>query len=246
MYYKGFIKKLIPGFILRALHKVGFVKSYIPLPGKVSLGDLNRTTPLSKVFGSDRGGPLDRYYIMNFLGKNADAIHGRVLEIGDNGYTLLFGGAKVQKSDILHFDTRNKKATFVGDLTNAPQLQDCSFDCIILTQTLQFIYRHVDALQTCYRILKPGGKLLLTVPGISNIEHTEWMEYWQWSYTKSSISNLFKEAFSSEEIVVEAHGNVLIASAFLFGMGVSELTREQLDEDDPYYQVLITAAATKQ
>ena len=67
MSFKVFVKKVTPGFIIRTLQNVGVVRSYIPLPGKVGLGDLNRTSPLSKVFGYDRGGPVDRYYIENFL-----------------------------------------------------------------------------------------------------------------------------------------------------------------------------------
>ena len=50
MSFKIFVKRVTPGFIIRMLQNVGAVRSYIPLPGKVELGDLNRTTPLSKVF----------------------------------------------------------------------------------------------------------------------------------------------------------------------------------------------------
>src|SRR5215210_7162112 len=50
-------------------------------------GSLRRVTPLSRYFGFDRGLPIDRYYIENFLARQAEDIHGRVLEIGDNSYT---------------------------------------------------------------------------------------------------------------------------------------------------------------
>jgi SAM-dependent methyltransferase len=245
MALKVFVKKVTPGFVIRALQKTGVVKSYIPLPRKVELGDLNRTTPLSKVFGYDRGGPVDRYYIENFLNENSGLIHGRVLEIGDNEYTLKFGRDKVIQSDILHVDEKNKNATFIGDLSNAPQLPDNSFDCIVLTQTLHLIYDHIAALKTCYRILKPGGKLLLTVPGISHIDQGEWMDYWLWAYTSASITKMLKEAFLPEKFVIQTHGNVLAATAFLYGMGATELSRKKLDDHDPHYQLIITAVATK-
>jgi SAM-dependent methyltransferase len=245
MSFKVLVKRVTPGFVLRSLLKAGVVKSYIPLPGKVNLGDLDRTTPLSKVFGYERGGPVDRYYIDGFLEKNAAAIHGRVLEVGDNDYTIRFGGSKVLHSDILHVDERNKNATYIGDLSNAPNLPDNSFDCIVLTQTLHLIYHHIDALKTCYRVLKPGGKLLLTVPGISHIDQGEWMDYWLWAYTRASITKLLKEAFSPDKTVIETHGNVLAATAFLFGMGSPEISKEKLDDHDPHYQVIITAVAEK-
>lgn len=245
MAFKNFVKKVTPGFVLRGLFKAGAFTTYTPLPGKVAMGDLGRTTPFSKVFGYDRGGPIDRYYIENFLEKNATSIYGRVLEIGDNEYTMRFGGAKVAQSDILHIDASNAKATFVGDLSNAPQIPENSFDCIVLTQTLQFIYDYRQAIKTCYRILKPGGKLLLTVPGISQIDHDDWKDIWLWSFTDTAIKKVLAEAFSVERISVETFGNVLTASAFLYGMGVGELKRQSLDEIDPHYQVLITAIAMK-
>ncbi len=245
MSFKIFVKRVMPGVLMRNLQKVGIVKSYIPLPGRVALGDLNRTTPLSKVFGYERGGPVDRYYIENFLKKNNALIFGRVLEIGDNEYTLKFGVNKVTQSDILHVDERNKEATFIGDLSNAPQIPDNSFDCIVLTQTLHLIYDHIGALKTCYRILKPGGTLLLTVPGISHIDQGEWMDYWLWAYTSASIKKLLTEAFMPEKFVIQTHGNVLAATAFLFGMGATELSQEKLNDHDPHYQVIITAVATK-
>jgi SAM-dependent methyltransferase len=220
-------------------------KKSIPSIGNIRLGDLNRTTPFSTQFGYDRGGPVDRYYIENFLEQNKGSIKGRVLEIGDNEYTLRFGGEQIEQSDILHVDEKNDKATFVGDLSDAPHLPDNSFDCIVLTQTLHLIYHHQKALQTCYRILKPGGTLLLTVPGISHIDQGEWKDIWLWAFTQSSINRMLSEVFPKENIETQVHGNVLVATAFLYGMGLPELKKSQMDETDPHYQVIITASAKK-
>jgi SAM-dependent methyltransferase len=142
-------------------------------------------------------------------------------------------------------DESNKQATFIGDLSNAPQLPDNSFDCIVLTQTLHLIYNYKDALQTCYRILKPGGALLLTVPGISHIDQGEWKDIWLWSFTQASIKRLLGDTFPHQETPVETFGNVLAATAFLYGMGLPEVNKAQLDETDPHYQVIITACAVK-
>jgi hypothetical protein len=78
---------------------------------KIDLGDLDRTTPFSTQFGYDRGGPLD-YYIENFLDENSFKVKGRALEIGDNEYTLKYGGDKLAQSDILHIDDSNENATY--------------------------------------------------------------------------------------------------------------------------------------
>jgi hypothetical protein len=135
---KNLIKSYSPQFVLRSLHKAGLYKNYYEAPKHINKGDFNRTTPFSIRYGFDRGGPVDRYYIENFLQQNADSIQGRVLEIGDNEYTMRYGGKKVTQSDIFHVNAENPKATIIGDLSNAPQVPDNSFDCIILTQTLQF------------------------------------------------------------------------------------------------------------
>jgi SAM-dependent methyltransferase len=212
---------------------------------KINLGDLNRVTPFSTDFGYDRGGPVDRYYIENFLAASSAHVKGRVLEIGDNEYTLRYSGSRLTKSDILHIDSTNPKATFVGDLSDAPHLPSDSFDCIILTQTLHLIYDYKGALANCYRILKPGGALLLTVPGISHIHHGEWGKYWMWSFTTASIQRMLSEAFEPARFRVQSFGNVLAATAFLYAMGLPEIAKKQVDHNDPQYQLIITALAIK-
>ncbi|MCX6216758.1 methyltransferase domain-containing protein [Spirosoma sp.] len=242
---KTFIKKNAPAFALRWLKELGVYKAFTPPVGQVKFGDFNRTTPFSTQFGYDRGGPVDRYYIENFLQQKAGCIQGRVLEIGDNEYTLRFGGKQVTKSDVLHIHSNNPVATIVGDLSDAPHIPDNSFDCIVLTQTLHLIYNAKDALKTCERILKPGGVLLLTSPGISQIASDEWQSTWFWSFTATSMRRMMGEVFSEQSVEIEQHGNVFVATSFLYGVGVSELTKEQLAAKDPNYPVIITVKAIK-
>lgn len=216
-----------------------------PKIGKVLIGDLTRVTPLSTSFGFDRGGPIDRYYIENFLEKEKGVIRGHVLEIGDNYYTVLYGADKITKTEILHVNESNEKATIIGDISNAPQIPDNTFDCVILTQTLHLIYNFKDALSTCYRILKPDGCLLLTVPGITPIDHGEWNSVWYWSFTDKSLNVLLAETFSKANIEIKNFGNVRVATAFLYGFGQQELTKEVFDYSDPHFPVVITVKAVK-
>lgn len=238
-------KKYLYSTFKRSLFQLGISKSYNPPLGQVSFGDLARLTPLCKNFGFDRGGAIDRYYIENFLKRKAEFIKGNVLEIGDNYYTMLYGGNNVTKSDILHVDDKNDAATIIGDISNAPQISDNTFDCIILTQTLHLIYDFKEALKTCHRILKPGGSLLLTVPGITPIDHGEWNSTWYWSFTDMAMQRLSEETFPNSKPEVEYFGNVLVASSFLYGIGLPEMKKEQLDYKDPFYQVIITVHARK-
>ncbi|GEO05596.1 hypothetical protein AAE02nite_32600 [Adhaeribacter aerolatus] len=242
---KTLIKKYSPQFLLRSLHKAGIYKDFYEAPRHINKGDFDRTMPFSIRYGFDRGGAVDRYYIENFLQQQADCIKGNVLEIGDNEYTLRYGGKKVSKSDIFHVNADNPKATVIGDLSNAPHVPDNSYDCVILTQTLQFIYDFKGALQTCYRILKPGGTLLLTVPGISQIEYGDLEESWFWSFTRPSMQKAMTEIFPGTNVEVQNFGNVFVATALLYGMGLPEIKKEQMDFTDPHYQVIITVKGTK-
>ncbi len=217
-----------------------------PRLGEIDFGDLRRTEPVSRVFGLDRGVPIDRYYIEGFLSDNADRIRGRVLEIGDRTYTERFGGAAVEKSDVLHLTGESPEATIVADLTSAPQIADGTFDCIILTQTLHFTYSMESEVAELHRILKPGGCVLCTVPGISQISRFD-MERWgdYWRLTSLAATELFETAFPAAVVHVRTYGNVLAATAFLHGLAVRELSTAELDAHDDDYQVIVAVRAIK-
>jgi SAM-dependent methyltransferase len=158
---------------------------------------------------------------------------------------LQYGGTTVSQSDVLHIDATNPQATFVGDLSDAPHIPDNTFDCLVLTQTLHLIYDFKGALQTCYRILKPGGTLLLTVPGITPIDRGEWKETWYWTFTDRALYRLFAETFSASKVEISSFGNVRVATAYLYGLGLPEIDRLSLDYYDPQFQVINAVKAVK-
>lgn len=213
---------------------------------RVNFGDLRRLTPVSSVFGYDRGQPGRRYYIENFLTRHAQDIHGHALEIGDDTYLQKYGGDRVTRRDVLHVVEGNPKATIVADLSCADCIPPDTFDSIILTQTLQVIYDVRAALWHLYRVLKPGGVLLASFPGITQISRYDmdrWGDYWR--FTILSARRLFEEVFPSDCVTIEAYGNVLTAIAFLHGLAAEELEKEELEYHDPDYEVLIGVRAVK-
>lgn len=213
---------------------------------RIRWGSFRRLTPLSRKFGFDRGLALDRYYIDNFIAGHAADIAGHVLEIGDNTYTKRFGGGRVTRSDVLNVVMIPPQTTIVGDLTDAPHIPADSFDCIVFTQTLQCIFDAPAAIRTLYRILKPGGVLLATTHGIGYLcdyDWERWGEYWR--FTAAAAQRMFEEVFPAPHVAVNAYGNVLVATAFLYGLATEELTKQELDHRDPAYEVLITIRATK-
>jgi SAM-dependent methyltransferase len=212
----------------------------------IQWGNLRRLNPVSDVFGFDRGQPIDRYYIESFLNNRSGDIKGRVLEIGDPGYTHKYGGSKVVIADVLHAVEGNPQATIIGDLGTGDGIPKNVFDCIILTQTLLCIYKVHEAITNTYSALKPGGVLLATFPGISQISRYD-MDRWGdfWRFTTLSAKKLFEEVFPSENLGIKAYGNVLVAVAFLHGLAAEELKQKELDYHDPDYEVLITVRAVK-
>ena len=213
--------------------------------GRVDLGDLRRVEPFSREFGYDRGTPVDRVYIERFLGACSGDVRGRVLEIGDSTYTTRFGGDAVTSAEVLHVSDGLPSVTYVGTLEDGGTLPSGAFDCVILTQTLHLIFDVRAALATVERVLAPGGVLLATVPGISQLSDDQWSETWSWAITPYAMRELIRSSMPEASIDVSGHGNVLTTAAFLYGMSAEELARSELDHHDAAYPMLVTARAAK-
>jgi ubiquinone/menaquinone biosynthesis C-methylase UbiE len=207
---------------------------------------LRRLKPFTRNFGNSRGLEIDRYYIEKFLSENASDICGHVLEVKHNTYTMKYGQHRVTKSDVLHKVEGNPDATIIADLSNAGHLPSDTFDTIIFTQTLQFIYDIKSTIATLYRILKPGGIILVTASGMAQISREDfemWGEYWR--FTSLSARYLFEEVFPKENILVRSYGNVLAAISFLEGLAAEDLRRDELNIVDPNYEMIIAIRAVK-
>ncbi len=208
---------------------------------------LRRVHPIRRDFGWQSGRPIDRYYTEDrFLPAHQADIRGRVLEIGDDRYTRQFGGERVTTSDILHVNPGMDGTTIQADLTDAKHIPSNSYDCAILTFTLQFIFDVPAALTTLERILCPGGVLLVIVPGISQIARYDmdnWGEFWR--FTSLSARRLFEQVFRAEDITVTTYGNVLASLASLHGLHSTELTTAELDHWDRDYELVIGIRAVK-
>ena len=213
----------------------------------LDFGDLRQLAPIDDSFGLGRGRPIDRHYIEGFLQRCSSDVRGRVLEVAESTYTDRFGAAQVTQRDVLHMDRTHPGVTFVADLADGGDLPSNHFDCFICTQTLQYVYALQPAIATICRMLKPGGVLLLTVPGISQIspyDRLRWGEHWR--FMPQSLERLLGGEKGFAQITVESHGNVLAATSFLQGLACEDLAQAELDHHDDRYPMLITARAVKQ
>ena len=217
-----------------------------PPVGWIRFGQLRRTKPFTKDYGNSRGLEIDRYYIEQFLSEHANDIHGHVLEIKHKTYTKKYGGDRVAKSDVLHKVEGNPDATIIADLSKAEHIPSDTFDTIIFTQTLQFIYDIKSTISTLHRILKPGGTILATASGMAQIsreDFEQWGEYWR--FTSLSAKLLFKEHFPEINISIHSYGNVLSAISFLEGLAAEDLKKKELDFIDPNYELIVAIRAVK-
>ncbi len=200
---------------------------------------------MSREFGFDRGGPIDRWYIERFLDAHRADVRGRVLEVAERSYTERYGDGAVTHGDVLYAAAGNPEATLVGDFTTGDGIPQGAYDCLIVTQTLPFIYDVAAAVSGIHDALAPGGVVLASVPGISQIsriDKRDWGDWWR--FTSQGTQRLFGEVFT-DELDVQGHGNVLSACAFLYGHGSPELTEEQLAHHDPEYELITTIRARR-
>ena len=216
-----------------------------PRIGRVNFGDLRRLTPVSPVFALDRGFPIERYYIEQFLAKHRGDIRGCALEFGDTFYLDKLGGSAVTVRDVFSYVPATG-ATIVGDLAGDTPLPGGRYDVIVCTQTIQMIYDIRRAVSRLASMLRPGGVLLLTTHGISKVgrhlDRDGWGEYWH--LTRQAAQSLFSDAFPGQ-FSVDAYGNVLSATAALQGLASEELTKEELDYGDRDFDVIIGVRAVR-
>ncbi len=238
-------RKYIRGPIFNALNFIrnSFVRLLKPASNYFLFKNIQRSIePISKVYGFDRGKPIDRYYVELFLEENRSHIKGKCLEITDTQYTKRFGGKKVTLADALDIDKNNHNATIYGDLRNLVNVPSNKYDCLIVTQTLVMIDDYEAAIKECKRILKPRGSLLVTMPCLSPVWN---IKNHNWRFTKASATYIFSKYFLKRKLKIKTYGNVLAGQAFWVGMSQEDLSRKELEYNDPYFPVIVTIKAIK-
>ena len=207
-------------------------------------GNLRRLEPFSGYYGFDRGTPVDRFYIERFLAERAEDIRGRVLEVGHARYARAFQGSAPGEVEIVDNDPGNAEATIVADLSAPSSLPLESFDCFILTQTLQLVSDVEAALENAWQGLKSGGVLLITLPGITRAD-PEHVSHDRWRVTPAGLDTLLARTCSGGRREVAGYGNLIAAVAFLMGLAAEELEDSELTAIDPYFTVTVCARVEK-
>jgi hypothetical protein len=198
----------------------------LPLP---RWGNMRRTTPFSTTFGFDRGTPIDRYYLENFLDSHRALITGRVLEVQLASYTKRFGES-VRESHTVDINPEFR-ATYTCDLADAAQIPTAYYDCFLVPNTLQHLLKLEPALRTMLRVVRPGGTILLSAAGMLPLI-PEGGDYWR--TTPEGWRVMLDAEWPGCDVTIEAHGNCLAAAAAIYGLAHEELSPAGLGFHDQW------------
>jgi SAM-dependent methyltransferase len=215
-----------------------------PPVGRVRLGSLRRTNPISPNFGYERGLPIDRHYIELFLSEHSDDVRGAALEFQDDAYLRRFGGARVTTTDVMNLERDYPGTTIAADVAVGDGLPTERFDCIVCTGVVQLVYDLEAAVRNLHGMLRPEGVLLVTMPGITRIARGDGWED-QWRLTTDSAHKLFATRFGHDRVDVRAYGNPLSAAGFLMGLATRDLKPAELDARHPDFEVIVAVRAQR-
>jgi SAM-dependent methyltransferase len=199
-------------------------------------------TPLSTCYGYDRGTPIDRVYIDAFLTAHADRIHGAGAEVKDDAYLRRYGADRLSSIAVIDIDPTNPHATAHADLSQPDSLPSTTYDCLLLTQTLQLLPDPAITLRTCYQALRPGGTLLITVPCLARISPSAGPAD-RWRFTPAGLDQLLTAWPGPHQTT--GYGNLRTCLAALLGEAAEELTAAERDHIDPDFPLLAATAATR-
>ena len=143
--------------------------------------------------------PWERGTILEFMLRVAHElpVGARVLDVGagEAPYAELFGHVEYLTSDWEHsVHPGARRADVVGSADDLP-VDDAAFDAVINTQVLEHVRRPERVVAELYRVLKPGGRLYLTVPMVWEL-HEEPYDFYR--YTPHSLRYLLEQAGFAE------------------------------------------------
>ena len=170
---------------------------------------------------------LARRRLWRSMQRHAGELHGRLLDVGcgSKPYRSLFRVDAYVGLDIDSAATRRRGVADVFYDGGRFPFEDTSFDSVLCNQVLEHVFNPDHFLEEIRRVLRPGGRLLLTVPFV-------WDEHEQpWDYARYSSFGL-RALLERHGLTVRRHDKLLddasmlfqLANAYLYKVGRSRST----------------------
>jgi SAM-dependent methyltransferase len=169
--------------------------------------------------------PLFRY-LEQAIQKYAN---GRVLDIGcgNKPYERMFDGKITEYFGCDIAQSSQQKVDLMCEATRIP-LPDQSFDTVFSTQTLEHVAEHQQMLNEAYRLLKPGGHLIVSAPLYWPL-HEEPYDFFR--FTKYGFTHILDKAgFKTEEII--SNGGIWATTGQVI---IHALTLENKHKKSPWF-----------
>lgn len=138
--------------------------------------ELGRKYPEEKLSYLSLSAKLRTRFIVSWL----QSLDGSLMDVGCNAGTFCsvrdgpVFGLDVSESVLKRAKDNVPTAVFfVGDARSLPTLDE-AIDNILLTEVLEHIPEPMEVLAECHRLLRPGGRLLVTVPNFRGVVRPTW------------------------------------------------------------------------
>jgi SAM-dependent methyltransferase len=195
------------------------------------------------------GTPIPRFYWNDFLTQHRNAFRGHGIEVGSDATIRRIGGAALTKVDVLNISP-GSGVTIVADLCTGEHIPSNQFDVFLNQFTLHMVLDHQKALYHSLRMLKPGGRLVVSFPCVSGypaegVPYSEPRTYVERWFTPIGVERLLNQFVPSSSYEMQVYGNRHARASYVLGIGSESLPSALLRKHDPHWPVAIGAVITK-
>lgn len=177
---------------------------------------------------------VGRWYITSFVAQVAKNLPAgnSILDAGagESVYKKHFSHCNYKAIDLAVGESRwnYSNLDYVGSLHEMP-IEDDLFDAVLCTQVLEHLEWPRESVKEMHRVLKPGGKLYMTVP-MSHPEHQTPYDFFR--YTSFGLKSICKNA-GFHDIKITPFGGLWVRWAYELPRGLSIFPPSGLRSKNP-------------